>query len=82
MNDNINSSVEATSFASIKNICKTMMKFRIIARTVKECITIANFFVKLKNWVVVPAQVGRRDNLYNLPPFRSKWSHPRRIPRC
>jgi hypothetical protein len=63
MNDNINSSVEATSFASIKNICKTMMKFRIIARTVKECMTIANFLSKEKNWVVVPAQVGRRGNL-------------------
>jgi hypothetical protein len=48
MNDNINSRIEATSFASIRNICRTIIKFKMIARTVKECMTIANFFVKRK----------------------------------
>jgi hypothetical protein len=69
MNDNINSRIEATSFASIRNICRTIIKFKMIARTVKECMTIANFLVKEKNWVVVPAQVGRKERIEQLTSF-------------
>jgi hypothetical protein len=69
MNDKINSRVDAISLASIRKICKTIIKFKIIARTVKVCMTIANFLVKRKNWVLVPAQVGRRGFFDQLTSF-------------